>query len=87
MELDRVNRVYNQTAKPEDKKGEAVSMASKLTPPEVNMELHVINREKLLKSLRQHLSETSRPLHGFVFLEVCLSICATIKSSTDHIFI
>ncbi|CAN6699330.1 unnamed protein product [Malus baccata var. baccata] len=46
-------------------------MASKssLTPPPVPPELHVTNRETLLNSLRRHLSESSRPLHGFVFLQ------------------
>ncbi|KAL2534287.1 Metallopeptidase M24 family protein [Abeliophyllum distichum] len=44
-------------------------MASSLSPPEVPMELHVMNREKLLKSLIQHLSISSRPLQGFVFLQ------------------
>ncbi|KAK2645425.1 hypothetical protein Ddye_020620 [Dipteronia dyeriana] len=44
-------------------------MASSLKPPEVPMELHAVNREKLLNSLRQNLTETSRPLHGFVFLQ------------------
>ncbi|KAL2555234.1 Metallopeptidase M24 family protein [Forsythia ovata] len=44
-------------------------MASSLSPPEVPMELHVKNREKLLKSLIQHLSISSRPLRGFVFLQ------------------
>ncbi|XP_043808030.1 xaa-Pro dipeptidase isoform X2 [Manihot esculenta] len=42
---------------------------SSLSPPQVPKELYDINREKLLKSLRQHLTETSRPLHGFVFLQ------------------
>ncbi|KAJ1438018.1 Peptidase M24 [Sesbania bispinosa] len=47
-------------------------MASSLSPPIVSMELHVKNREKLLSSLRQHLSESSRSLHGFVLLQVCI---------------
>ena len=55
---------------------EAISMAStsssSLSPPEVPMELHVSNRQKLLNSLRHHLSESSRHLHGFVFLQVLL---------------
>lgn len=33
------------------------------------MELHVVNRLKLLKSIRQHLSLSSAPLRGFVFLQ------------------
>ncbi|GAV68293.1 Peptidase_M24 domain-containing protein/AMP_N domain-containing protein [Cephalotus follicularis] len=42
---------------------------STLTPPGVSMELHVSNREKLLKSIRQHLTDSSRPLHGVVLLQ------------------
>jgi len=49
-------------------------------PPKVSMELHVKNREKLLTSLRQHLSDSSRPLHGFVLLQV--SLC--LHSSSFH---
>ncbi|KAJ9167927.1 hypothetical protein P3X46_019515 [Hevea brasiliensis] len=45
------------------------SSPSSLSPPKVPTELYVTNREKLLKSLRQYLIETSRPLHGFVFLQ------------------
>ncbi|RDX74139.1 Xaa-Pro dipeptidase, partial [Mucuna pruriens] len=44
-------------------------MGSSLLPPKVRMELHVKNRDKLLTSLRQHLSNSSRPLHGFVLLQ------------------
>ncbi|ESW32237.1 hypothetical protein PHAVU_002G304900 [Phaseolus vulgaris] len=44
-------------------------MASSLRPPKVSMELHVKNREKLIASLRQHLSDSSNPLHGFVLLQ------------------
>ncbi|KAJ8751011.1 hypothetical protein K2173_016192 [Erythroxylum novogranatense] len=44
-------------------------MASSLSPPKVPMELHVANREKLLQSIHDHLSEASRPLQGFVFLQ------------------
>ncbi|KAK9275154.1 hypothetical protein L1049_022413 [Liquidambar formosana] len=57
------------------KQSEAISMASSspppssLSPPEIPMELHVNNREKLIKSLRQHLTESSRPLQGFVILQ------------------
>ena len=46
------------------------SSSSSLSPPGVPMELHVTNREKLLSSLRHDLSHSSRPLHGFVFLQV-----------------
>nr|AKF43196.1 metallopeptidase M24 family protein [Geranium maderense] len=42
---------------------------SSLIPPEIPFELHVGNRDKLLKSIRQHLSDSSRPLHGFVLLQ------------------
>ncbi|WCJ42641.1 Xaa-Pro dipeptidase [Euphorbia peplus] len=42
---------------------------SSLTPPRIPMELHVINREKLLNFLRQYLSQTSRPHRGFVLLQ------------------
>ncbi|KAI3443668.1 hypothetical protein Pfo_000333 [Paulownia fortunei] len=42
---------------------------SSLSPPGVPMELHVANRKKLLGSFRDHLSLSSRPLHGFVFLQ------------------
>jgi len=49
---------------------EAISMgSSSLSPPQVPMELHFTNREKLLQSLRHHLSHSSRPLHGFVLLQ------------------
>ncbi|KAK2385352.1 Metallopeptidase M24 family protein [Trifolium repens] len=44
-------------------------MASSLSPLKVNFEVHVKNREKLLKSIRQHLSQSSLPLHGFVLLQ------------------
>ncbi|CAI0543777.1 unnamed protein product [Linum tenue] len=43
--------------------------ASALSPPEVPMELHVSNREKLLQSIRHHLAENSLPLQGFVLLQ------------------
>lgn len=48
----------------------ASSSSSLYPPPEVPMELHAVNREKLFKSLREHLSLSSLPLHGFVFLQV-----------------
>lgn len=44
-------------------------MGSSLLPPKVAMELHLKNRDKLLASIRQHLSHSSRPLHGFVLLQ------------------
>ncbi|XP_022147628.1 xaa-Pro dipeptidase [Momordica charantia] len=42
---------------------------SLLTPPPVPVELYVTNREKLLKSLRQHLADSARPLQGIVLLQ------------------
>ncbi|XP_057468580.1 uncharacterized protein LOC130757764 [Actinidia eriantha] len=45
------------------------SSPSSLSPPQIPMELHEINRAKLTKSLRDHLSLSSRPLKGFVFLQ------------------
>ncbi|KAB1209303.1 Xaa-Pro dipeptidase [Morella rubra] len=56
--------------------------SSSLSPPQVPMELHVANREKLLKSLRQHLAELSCPLHGFVFLQGGEE---QTRHDTDHI--
>ncbi|XP_021894874.1 xaa-Pro dipeptidase [Carica papaya] len=54
-------------------RGKAISMASSsessLSPPAVPMELHAVNRDKLLNYIRQQLSVCSRPLHGFVFLQ------------------
>ncbi|KAJ4849361.1 hypothetical protein Tsubulata_044279 [Turnera subulata] len=47
----------------------ASSSPSSLSPPKVPAELYVTNREKLLRSLRQHLADTSRPPQGFVFLQ------------------
>ncbi|GMY36251.1 xaa-Pro dipeptidase [Fagus crenata] len=55
---------------------------SSLSPPKVPMELHVTNREKLLKSLRHALSHSSRPLHGFVFLQ---GGDEQARHDTDHI--
>ncbi|XP_009605130.1 uncharacterized protein [Nicotiana tomentosiformis] len=45
------------------------SSSSSLSPPMIPMELHLLNREKLLNSLREHLSSSSRPLQGFVLLQ------------------
>lgn len=45
------------------------SPSSLLSPPLVPMELHAQNRDKLVVSLRQHLSASSRPISGFVFLQ------------------
>ncbi|KAJ4950519.1 hypothetical protein NE237_027351 [Protea cynaroides] len=42
---------------------------SLLSPPEIPMELHAENRAKLVQSLRQFLTSSSLPLHGFVFLQ------------------
>ncbi|KAF8393509.1 hypothetical protein HHK36_021753 [Tetracentron sinense] len=47
---------------------EAISSASS-HPPEIPMELHAINREKLIQSIRKHLTSSHRPLQGFVFLQ------------------
>ncbi|KAL4652626.1 hypothetical protein ACB092_01G245600 [Castanea dentata] len=58
------------------------SSASSLSPPGVPMELHVTNREKLLSSLRHELSHSSRPLHGFVFLQ---GGDEQARHDTDHI--
>ncbi|KAF5748504.1 xaa-Pro dipeptidase [Tripterygium wilfordii] len=44
-------------------------MASSLTPPPLPMELHAKNREKVLKSILKHLTDSSRPHHGFLFLQ------------------
>ncbi|XP_031473386.1 uncharacterized protein LOC116245913 isoform X2 [Nymphaea colorata] len=38
-------------------------------PPEVAMELHALNRAKVVRSIRQQLASLSRPLHGFIFLQ------------------
>ncbi|PRQ46799.1 putative xaa-Pro dipeptidase [Rosa chinensis] len=46
-----------------------MATSSSLTPPPVPIELHLRNREKLLNSIRHHLSQSSRPLHGFVLLQ------------------
>uniref|UniRef100_A0A803MDB1 Xaa-Pro dipeptidase n=1 Tax=Chenopodium quinoa TaxID=63459 RepID=A0A803MDB1_CHEQI len=37
---------------------------STLSPPEIEMQLHVINRQKLVKSLQQHLADSARPIQG-----------------------
>uniref|UniRef100_A0A7N0UY93 Xaa-Pro dipeptidase n=1 Tax=Kalanchoe fedtschenkoi TaxID=63787 RepID=A0A7N0UY93_KALFE len=48
----------------------AVSMAtSRLSPPQVEMVLHVTNRSKLVKFLRRQLIDSGRPLRGFVLLQ------------------
>ncbi|XP_074269440.1 uncharacterized protein LOC141592603 [Silene latifolia] len=54
---------------------DAISMAtappsrSTLLPPNVPMQLHALNRDKLVKSLQQHLSLNNLPIHGFVLLQ------------------
>ncbi|WOL09087.1 xaa-Pro dipeptidase isoform X1 [Canna indica] len=45
------------------------SSASVLSPPEVPMELHAHNRDKLVRALRDHLAASSRPIRGFVVLQ------------------
>ncbi|KAE8706816.1 Metallopeptidase M24 family protein isoform 2 [Hibiscus syriacus] len=47
----------------------ASTLATSLSPPPVPMELQVSNRQKLLNSIRQHLSDASRPHHDFVLLQ------------------
>lgn len=42
---------------------------STLSPPEIEMQLHVINRQKLVKSLQQHLADSARPIQGIVLLQ------------------
>ncbi|KAG0500489.1 hypothetical protein HPP92_000561 [Vanilla planifolia] len=42
---------------------------SLLSPPAVPMELHVENREKLLRALRDHLAAASRPIRGLILLQ------------------
>ncbi|ONK80686.1 uncharacterized protein A4U43_C01F20610 [Asparagus officinalis] len=42
---------------------------SSLSPPPVPMQLFARNREKLLRSLRDHLASISRPIQGFVLLQ------------------
>ncbi|KAL2930244.1 Xaa-Pro dipeptidase [Bienertia sinuspersici] len=42
---------------------------SSLSPPEIPMQLHVSNREKLVKSLQQNLANSGRPIQGFVLLQ------------------
>ncbi|XXG48222.1 hypothetical protein AAC387_Pa02g2732 [Persea americana] len=44
-------------------------MASSLSPPEIPIELHAQNRARVVQSLRENLLSSSRPLHGFVFLQ------------------
>lgn len=60
------------------------SDGSGLSPPGVPPELHVKNREKLLKSLRLHLTESSRPLRGFVLLQVYMQGPLFIHFATKH---
>ncbi|KAH0449502.1 hypothetical protein IEQ34_020194 [Dendrobium chrysotoxum] len=45
------------------------SPISSLSPPEVPMELHVQNRGKLVRALRDHLMAASQPVRGFVLLQ------------------
>lgn len=52
----------------------AMASPSSLTPLTVPIELHVRNCEKLLTSIRHHLSHSSRPLHGFVLLQVIIAL-------------
>ncbi|KAE9614018.1 putative xaa-Pro dipeptidase [Lupinus albus] len=59
-----------------------MASGSTLSPLQVPMELHLKNRQKLLESLRQHLSHSSRPLHGFVLLQGGEE---QTRHDTDHI--
>uniref|UniRef100_A0A0E0CI67 Xaa-Pro dipeptidase n=1 Tax=Oryza meridionalis TaxID=40149 RepID=A0A0E0CI67_9ORYZ len=43
--------------------------SSSLAPPEVPMELHAGNRDRLVAALRAHLSASGRPLRGLVLLQ------------------
>ncbi|XP_006648470.1 xaa-Pro dipeptidase [Oryza brachyantha] len=43
--------------------------SSSRAPPEVPMELHAGNRDRLVDALRAHLSPSGRPLHGLVLLQ------------------
>lgn len=48
-----------------------MAAASSLAPPEVPMELHAVNRDRLAAALRAHLSASApaRALHGLVLLQ------------------
>ncbi|OIV93606.1 hypothetical protein TanjilG_04838 [Lupinus angustifolius] len=59
-----------------------MASGSSLLPPQVPMELHIRNRKKLLESLHQHLSHSSRPLHGFVLLQGGEE---HMRHDTDHV--
>ncbi|XP_042454403.1 xaa-Pro dipeptidase-like [Zingiber officinale] len=45
------------------------SCATVLSPPEVPMELHALNRDKLVQAMRDNLAASSRPVRGFVVLQ------------------
>lgn len=63
-----------------NKKTSPIVMSS-LSPPPIPMELHAGNRQKLVDSIRRHLSNSDRPLDGFVLLQVLLvaRICKISK--------
>ncbi|KMZ73097.1 Xaa-Pro dipeptidase [Zostera marina] len=42
---------------------------SRLSPPMIPMELHALNRDKLVRSIREHLVSDSLPVTGFVVLQ------------------
>ncbi|XP_059284363.1 uncharacterized protein LOC132037774 [Lycium ferocissimum] len=46
-----------------------MAYSSSMSPPIIPMELHSLNRDKLLNSMREHLTSCSLPLQGFVFLQ------------------
>ena len=47
---------------------------SSLAPPEVPMELHAGNRDRLLTALRARLSATASPPRGLALLQVPLAV-------------
>lgn len=58
-------------------------MASSLSPPEISMELHALNRAKVVLSLRDNLISSARPLQGFVFLQAIPSHNSLILLKTQ----
>lgn len=79
-------RTYDKQA--QEGKRTPMASPSSLSPPDVPMELHVVNRKKLLGSFRDHLSLSSRALHGFVFLQVrdflYSDYCLTVSVNFDY---
>ncbi|KAG6538860.1 hypothetical protein ZIOFF_004012 [Zingiber officinale] len=54
---------------PADQAVPMASCATVLSPPEVPMELHALNRDKLVQAMRDNLAASSRPVRGFVVLQ------------------